>query len=488
MTQSRHNTLVLACGALAKEVLALKASMNLADDVFDLQCLPANYHNYPDKIVPALKETLDGKGANYDHVLIGYGDCGTGGGLDRLLEDYPKAERLPGAHCYAFYAGLAEFDVMMEEELGSFFLTDYLVRHFKTLIIKGFGLERYPDLKEMYFKNYKRLIYISQEPTESLINEAREASEFLGLIFEHNHVGYGDLASRISILPKRRGHMDNINASIEVSPKQAAESGAIVDLFPPGGRVYITDVGTDSTDYLVQAAKRVRDLGYEPIPHFASRRMINSDILEDRVKRMVNEARVTDVLVIGGGLEKEAGEFASTMELLETGVFQRNGVTHMGIAGHPEGSPDFDNDIAMEALYEKQEFAKKTGLNLRIVTQFGFDAVKFINWAQGLHMAGITMPVHLGVAGPAKVTTLIKYAAMCGVGNSLSFLKKRGGAMATMVAGFDPNEVVDLIESHWRGPDPSLITQLHVFPFGGVKKSTSWLIERKSWTIQDKAF
>jgi hypothetical protein len=203
VTQSRHNTLVLACGALAKEVLALKASMNLADYVFDLQCLPANFHNYPDKIVPALKETLDGKGANYDHVLIGYGDCGTGGGLDRLLEDYPKAERLPGAHCYAFYAGLAEFDVMMEEELGSFFLTDYLVRHFKTLIIKGFGLELYPDLKEMYFKNYKRLIYISQEPTESLINEAREASEFLGLIFEHNHVGYGDLASRISILPKK---------------------------------------------------------------------------------------------------------------------------------------------------------------------------------------------------------------------------------------------------------------------------------------------
>ena len=112
MTQSRHNTLVLACGALAKEVLALKASMNLADDVFDLQCLPANYHNYPDKIVPALKETLDGKGANYDHVLIGYGDCGTGGGLDRLLEDYPKAERLPGAHCYAFYAGLAEFETL----------------------------------------------------------------------------------------------------------------------------------------------------------------------------------------------------------------------------------------------------------------------------------------------------------------------------------------------------------------------------------------
>lgn len=218
--------------------------------------------------------------------------------------------------------------------------------------------------------------------------------------------------------------MANINASIEVSPKQAVESKAIVDLFPQGGRVYITDVGTDTTDYLVKAAKRVRNLGYEPIPHFASRRMINADILEDRVKRIVNEAGVKDVLVIGGGLEKEAGEFASTMELLETGVFQRNGITHMGIAGHPEGSPDFDSDTAMEALHEKQDFAEKTGLNLRIVTQFGFDAPKFIDWTQDIQAAGITMPVHLGVAGPAKVTTLIKFAAMCGVGNSLSFLKK----------------------------------------------------------------
>jgi len=201
--QTRHNTLVLACGALAKEVLALKKTMGLADDVFDLQCLPAGYHNHPEKIVPALKETLDAKGADYDHVLIGYGDCGTGGGLDRLLEDYPKAERLPGAHCYAFYAGLAEFDAMMEEELGSFFLTDYLVRHFKTLIIKGFGMDRYPNLKEMYFEHYKRLIYMSQEPTDELIKEAREAAKFLDLAFEHHHVGYGDLASHIAALPEK---------------------------------------------------------------------------------------------------------------------------------------------------------------------------------------------------------------------------------------------------------------------------------------------
>lgn len=203
MNAVRHNTLVLACGALAKEVLALKNALGLADNVFDLQCLPASYHNHPEKIVPALKETLENKGADYDHVLIGYGDCGTGGGLDRLLESYPKAERLPGAHCYAFYAGLAEFDAMMEEELGSFFLTDYLVRHFKTLIVKGFGMDRYPHLKEMYFEHYERLIYMSQAPTDALIEEAHQAAEFLGLVFEHHHVGYGDLAMRISALPEK---------------------------------------------------------------------------------------------------------------------------------------------------------------------------------------------------------------------------------------------------------------------------------------------
>lgn len=273
-----------------------------------------------------------------------------------------------------------------------------------------------------------------------------------------------------------------IPASIEVSPKQAAESEAIIGLFPAGGRVYITDVGTDPTDYLVKAAKRVRDLGYDPVPHFASRRMVSADILEDRVKRMVQEAGVTDVLVIGGGLEKEAGEFSSTMDLLETGVFQRHGITHMGIAGHPEGSPDFDDDTAMEALHQKQAFALETGLNLRIVTQFGFDAEKFIDWTKDLQAGGITMPVHLGVAGPAKVTTLIKFAAMCGVGNSLSFLKKRGSAMTTMIKGFDPNDIVDPIEAHWRGSETSLIKQVHVFPFGGAKKSTSWLTERGSWS------
>lgn len=205
MDNTPHRTLIIACGALAKEILALKESMSFEDNVFELKCLPAGYHNRPKKIVPGLKKILDVEAENFDRVLIGYGDCGTGGGLDRFLNSYPNAERLPGAHCYAFYAGLDHFDEMMEEELGTFFLTDYLVRHFDTLIIKGFGIDRYPNLKEMYFENYKRLIYTSQVPDDALLAKAKQAAEFLELEFEHRNVGYGELASYIAKLEPREG-------------------------------------------------------------------------------------------------------------------------------------------------------------------------------------------------------------------------------------------------------------------------------------------
>jgi len=208
MKPAPHKTLIVACGALAKEILAVKQAMALADSVFDLQCLPAGYHNFPDKIVPGLEKIIGEQGFDYDRILIGYGDCGTGGGLDRMMEKYPKTERLPGAHCYAFYSGLPEFDAMMEEELGSFFLTDYLTRHFETLIVKGFGIDRYPNLKETYFEHYKRLVYISQAPSADLIAQAEKAADFLGLDFEHRPVGYGELASYIADLaPKEASHV-----------------------------------------------------------------------------------------------------------------------------------------------------------------------------------------------------------------------------------------------------------------------------------------
>lgn len=195
--KSVQKTLILACGALAKEIVYLLKQFDLSAD---LQCLPADYHNRPEKIVPGLKAILDVRAADYDRVLIGYGDCGTGGGLDRLLENYDNAMRLPGAHCYAFYAGLNIFDTLMEDELGTFFLTDYIVRHFETLIIKGLGIDKFPELKETYFAHYKKLTLLAQTNDPTLKIKAQRAALQLGLSFEYRVVGFGGLASAVSLL------------------------------------------------------------------------------------------------------------------------------------------------------------------------------------------------------------------------------------------------------------------------------------------------
>lgn len=273
-----------------------------------------------------------------------------------------------------------------------------------------------------------------------------------------------------------------IAASIEISPRQALESADLPGLFPAGTPVYITDVGTDSAETMAVGARRVQDLGYRAVPHFASRRLTTRKVLENRVAMLASEAGVDDVLVIGGGLEAQAGEFGSSLEVLETGLLDRYGIRRIGIAGHPEGSPDFSDSAAAEALRLKQAFAERTGAEMRIVTQFGFDAPGFIRWADGLPAAGVGLPVHLGVAGPAKLTTLVKFAAMCGVGNSIAFLKKRAGAITTLASGFDPDEIVDPLEKHVSDNPDGPIRQIHVFPFGGMKKTAEWLRERGTWS------
>lgn len=271
-----------------------------------------------------------------------------------------------------------------------------------------------------------------------------------------------------------------IPASIEVTPRQAIESAELPGLFPAGARVYIVDIGTDSDENLIKAAKRVRDLGYVPVPHFAARRLTTMVALEDRVKAMTQDAGVQDVLVIAGGLNKPGGSFSSSMEVLETGLFDKYGIEDIGIAGHPEGSPDFTDEVALEVLKLKASLGERSNARFRIVTQFGFDAAKLIDWAEGLNTLGIDMPVHLGVAGPAKLTTLIKYAAVCGVGNSLSVLKKRS-SVATLVTGFSPDSIVEPIEKHVATNPGSAIKQIHVFPFGGIANAATWLKERGSW-------
>ncbi|MEE9273174.1 MAG: DUF1638 domain-containing protein [Robiginitomaculum sp.] len=206
MAEVLPKTLIIACGALAKEILFLKEILGDAGKSIDLQCLPANYHNRPDKIIPGLEKVIAEKGADYDRILIGYGDCGTGGHLDTFIKKN-SLELLPGAHCYAFFAGLDEFDELMEEELGSFFLTDYLVKFFDTLIIKGFGIDRYPDLKDMYFANYRRVVYLAQTEDADLQKQAQAAADTLGLAYEYRFTGYGELANVMKALTTENTHV-----------------------------------------------------------------------------------------------------------------------------------------------------------------------------------------------------------------------------------------------------------------------------------------
>lgn len=187
--------LIIACGALARELGDVLKRSRL--DWVDIECLPAVLHNTPKLITDAVRERLDRASGRYDKIFVGYADCGTGGMLDRLLEER-GIERLPGAHCYEFFAGANRFAQLHEEDPATFYLTDFLVKHFDRLVWQGLGLDRWPQLRDDYFRNYRRVIYLSQVSSDVLVQKAMEAAARLGLAFEHHHVGYGDFQPAVS--------------------------------------------------------------------------------------------------------------------------------------------------------------------------------------------------------------------------------------------------------------------------------------------------
>jgi hypothetical protein len=180
--EGARKILVIACGALAREVLALKL------DTIDVTCLPASLHNRPERIPEAMRAKIRANRAAYDEILCLYGDCGTGGALDRVLAE-EGVRRIEGAHCYAFYAGEDAFAALAEEEPGTFYLTDFLVRHFDALVIEGLGLNRYPQLRDDYFGNYRRVVHLAQFDDPDVTAKARAAAERLGLAYERRFTG-----------------------------------------------------------------------------------------------------------------------------------------------------------------------------------------------------------------------------------------------------------------------------------------------------------
>ena len=185
--------LIIACGALAREIKALIDANEWRE--VRLECLPAHLHNRPERIPGAVRDTL-GQVSGNPRIFVAYADCGTGGRLDEVLAEH-GAERLPGAHCYDAYAGESVIAALSAQEPGTFYLTDFLVRHFDRLVIRELGLERYPELASLYFGQYRRLVYLSQRDDPALQAAARRAAERLGLSFEYRHTGYGELATSL---------------------------------------------------------------------------------------------------------------------------------------------------------------------------------------------------------------------------------------------------------------------------------------------------
>ncbi|MDQ6433010.1 DUF1638 domain-containing protein [Mesorhizobium sp. LHD-90] len=187
----RERVLVIACGMLAREVLAVKAQLAL--DHIDLTCLPAEYHFRPDRIAPEMdKAIVKAKADGYRHIFAGYGDCGTGGILDRVLENH-GVERMDGPHCFAFYQGAAAFEAGGERDMLAFYMTDFLCRHFDSFFMKPLGLDRHPELIKDFFGNYEKVIYLAQTDDPALDRVAEDAAKLLGLAFERRFTGYGDL-------------------------------------------------------------------------------------------------------------------------------------------------------------------------------------------------------------------------------------------------------------------------------------------------------
>ena len=196
LTAQAESVLIIACGALAHEIQHFRV-LNGWSHV-KIQCLDAELHNHPEQIPAKLQATIDRYRGQFEQVFVAYADCGTGGRIDQIIAA-EGLERLPGAHCYAFFTGLEAFDELAEQELGSFYLTDFLARHFDRLIIKGLKLDKHPELTGMFFGNYQRLVYLSQTHDPQLLEAAEDAARYLGLVFKHVHTGYGELETSLNV-------------------------------------------------------------------------------------------------------------------------------------------------------------------------------------------------------------------------------------------------------------------------------------------------
>ena len=267
--------------------------------------------------------------------------------------------------------------------------------------------------------------------------------------------------------------------SIEVMPRTAEKVEDFRALLPNGTRVYIAHIEGTPIEDMVATAKRIARDGFDVMPHFPARIIHDKTTLANWIARYKGEAGVKQALLLGGGVTTPAGDFDNSMQLIETGLF--DGFERLHVAGHPEGNKDIDRDggdkIVLQALKWKNDFANRSDAKMAVATQFCFEAAPVIAWADRLAAEGITLPIHIGVAGPAKLQTLIKFAISCGVGASLRVLQKRAMDVTKLLLPYAPTEFVSELAAH-KAANPAFgIEQVHFFPLGGIKTNATWVTD-----------
>ncbi len=269
--------------------------------------------------------------------------------------------------------------------------------------------------------------------------------------------------------------------SIEVMPRTAAKVEDFRELLPEGTRVYIAHIEGTPIEDMVETAKRLSGDGYAVMPHFPARIIADEATLADWIARYQGEAGVEQALLLAGGVDTPHGDFHSSMQLMETGLFDKAGFKRLHVAGHPEGNRDIDPDggdaAVMDALRWKAAFHDRTDAQMALATQFAFDADPIIAWANRLTDEGIHLPIHIGIAGPAKLQTLIKFAIACGVGPSLKVLQKRAMDVTKLLLPYAPTDVIRTLAEHKAANPAFNIEAAHFFPLGGIKTCATWAIE-----------
>ena len=272
--------------------------------------------------------------------------------------------------------------------------------------------------------------------------------------------------------------------SIEVMPRTAAKIESFKEILPKNTRVYIAHIEGVPIKEMVQTAKRISSEGFNVMPHFPARIIKDKSTLEEWINMYQGEAGINQALLLAGGVDKPHGTFESSMQLVETELFERYNFKNLHFAGHPEGNKDIDKDGSNknvdEALLWKQKFNERSDINIAITTQFCFEAESVIEWANSLTNNGINIPIHIGVAGPAKLQTLIKFSIACGVGPSLKVLQKRAKDVKKLLLPFDPNDFLETLAKHKKENPKFNISNIHFFPLGGIVTNASWIKNAKN--------